>query len=464
MTEFRPQLIYWQFDHGGQNGFADIVLPAEFSHLKSRFWNEPWADRIGLGSLSTGEREKHFARFEPLNGAQPKPLAMRYHGHQFQHYNEDLGDGRGFLFAQAQDPIDLRLLDFGTKGSGQTPYSRAGDGRLTLKGAFREALATEMLESLGVNTSKTFCFFETGERLQRNDEPSPTRAAVLTRLSHGHIRFGTFERLAHLRESDRLRQLVAYSARNYFPALDPDNGVLFFREVLERTARLTAQWMMAGFVHGVLNTDNMNVTGESFDYGPWRFLPTYRPEFTAAYFDHAGLYAYGRQPSAVYWNLDRLALALSTAYDTTSLRAELVRFPDHFQREVLACFFERMGLELPVDLGQAEELFVAGMQLLATTQKPFEDLFFDWYAGRSERAAHWTAATEWQRLLAAMTPCAQSLARLAGGYYRGESPETMLIEEVESLWSEIDRNDNWQPFYDKVARLREKGRGHGFGA
>lgn len=232
MTEFRPQLIYWQFDHGGQNGFADVVLPAAFPHIRPRFWNDPWAARMGLELLSDADREKHFARFEPLNGAQPKPLAMRYHGHQFQHYNEDLGDGRGFLFAQAEDPIDLRLLDFGTKGSGQTPYSRAGDGRLTLKGAFREALATEMLESLGVNTSKTFSFFETGEQLQRNDEPSPTRAAVLTRLSHGHIRFGTFERLAHLRESDRLRQLVAYSVRNYFQALDPDNGVLFFERFL----------------------------------------------------------------------------------------------------------------------------------------------------------------------------------------------------------------------------------------
>jgi len=168
MMELRPQLIYWQFDNGGQNGFADVVLPAEFPHVKPRFWNDPWADRIGLASLSTADREKHFARFVPLSGAQPKPLAMRYHGHQFRHYNEDLGDGRGFLFAQAQDPVDLRLLDFGTKGSGQTPYSRAGDGRLTLKGAFREALATEMLESLGVNTSKTFSFFETDERLQRH--------------------------------------------------------------------------------------------------------------------------------------------------------------------------------------------------------------------------------------------------------------------------------------------------------
>ena len=124
-----------------------------------------------------------------------EPLALRYHGHQFRVYNPDIGDGRGFTFAQLRDDRD-RLLDLGTKGSGQTPYSRHADGRLTLKGGVREVLATEMLEALGVNTSKSFALFETGEALERGDEPSPTRSAVLTRLSHGHIRIGTFQRLA----------------------------------------------------------------------------------------------------------------------------------------------------------------------------------------------------------------------------------------------------------------------------
>ena len=127
--------------------------------------------------------------------AQPSPLALRYHGHQFQHYNPDLGDGRGFLFAQLYDLSDGRLLDLGTKGSGTTPYSRSGDGRLTLKGAVREALATAFLRALGVNTSKTLSIVETGEQLFRGDEPSPTRSAVLVRLSHFHVRFGTFQRL-----------------------------------------------------------------------------------------------------------------------------------------------------------------------------------------------------------------------------------------------------------------------------
>src|SRR6202044_3512540 len=136
------------------------------------------------------------ARFEALPDNQPQPLAMRYHGHQFQTYNPDLGDGRGFLFAQLREAGTGRLLDLATKGSGRTPWSRTADGRLTLKGGVREVLAARMLEALGVYTSKAFALFETGEALMRGDEPSPTRSSVLTRLGHSHIRIGTFQRFA----------------------------------------------------------------------------------------------------------------------------------------------------------------------------------------------------------------------------------------------------------------------------
>src|SRR6185295_8001328 len=138
-----------------------------------------------------------------------------YHGHQFRTYNPDLGDGRGFLFAQLRDDGG-RLLDLATKGSGQTPYSRFGDGRLTLKGGVREVLAAEMLEALGVYTSKAFSLFETGEALTRGDEPSPTRSSVLVRLQHSHIRFGTFQRLATLGLDEQIAKLTDYCLRHYF--------------------------------------------------------------------------------------------------------------------------------------------------------------------------------------------------------------------------------------------------------
>ena len=174
------------------DGFFDPVEVAAFPETRVRFFNRRWAQRVGLGGVDV---PAHFGRFGPLPGNLPQPLALRYHGHQFRVYNPDIGDGRGFLFAQLRDDKS-RLLDLGTKGSGQTPYSRFGDGRLTLKGGVREVLATEMLEALGVNTSKSFALIETGEQLARGDEPSPTRSAVLTRLSHSHVRIGTFQRLA----------------------------------------------------------------------------------------------------------------------------------------------------------------------------------------------------------------------------------------------------------------------------
>ena len=214
-------------------GFADPVRAADFPACTERFWNERAAAEVGL---SDTDRARHFCWFEPLPDNLPEPLALRYHGHQFRSYNPELGDGRGFLFAQLRDG-DGRLLDLGTKGSGQTPWSRFGDGRLTLKGGVREVLATEMLQALGVNTSRSFALFETGESLQRNDEPSPTRSAVLTRLSHSHVRIGTFQRLAFHEEVEGMERLVRYCLEHLFGET-PDGGPLrLFELVVERTAQ-----------------------------------------------------------------------------------------------------------------------------------------------------------------------------------------------------------------------------------
>lgn len=153
--------------------FADPVRPADFPQAILRFRNDRWAARVGLDDPGDAPWVARFGRFEPLPGSLPEPLALRYHGHQFRVYNPDLGDGRGFLYAQLRDLADGRLLDLGTKGSGRTPWSRTADGRLTLKGGVREILATEMLEALGVYTSKTFALVETGEALTRETSPRP---------------------------------------------------------------------------------------------------------------------------------------------------------------------------------------------------------------------------------------------------------------------------------------------------
>ena len=275
--DFRPSLAHAAL--GGD--FYDEVEPAKFPEHILRYRNQRWAERVGLGSLTDGEWLDHFGRFNPLPGGYTPPLALRYHGHQFRVYNPELGDGRGFLFAQMHDLKDGRLLDLGTKGSGRTPWSRTADGRLTLKGGVREILATEMLEALGVDTSKTFSLIETGEELMRGDEPSPTRSSVLVRLSHSHIRIGSFQRLLFLDQHENIQKLLDYTIRTYMPDLWRDapaeRALAFLEDVCRRVAVTGADWMLAGFVHGVLNTDNINLTGESFDYGPWRFLPVLRP-------------------------------------------------------------------------------------------------------------------------------------------------------------------------------------------
>ncbi|MDP3174534.1 MAG: protein adenylyltransferase SelO family protein, partial [Phenylobacterium sp.] len=272
--------------------FADPVAAADFPQTILRFRNDRAAASVGLETLTDAEWVGHFGRFEPLPSNIDPPLAMRYHGHQFRHYNPELGDGRGFLFAQLREAGAGRLLDLGTKGSGQTPWSRTADGRLTLKGGVREVLATALLEALGVPTSRSFSLVETGEDLTRGDEPSPTRSAVLTRLSHSHIRFGTFQRHAFFERADRIEALIDHVITLYYPELagEADRAPALLGAVVAKSARLVARWMAAGFVHGVLNTDNMNINGESFDYGPYRFLPLSDPNFTAAYFDSAGLY------------------------------------------------------------------------------------------------------------------------------------------------------------------------------
>jgi serine/tyrosine/threonine adenylyltransferase len=485
---FRPRTDYFELNqaHPGDavNGFADRVAAADFPQTKLRFWNDRWAQRVGLGELSAAEKIEAFACFRPLAGMQPAPLAMRYHGHQFRHYNANLGDGRGFLFAQCEDSVDHRLLDFGTKGSGQTPWSRAGDGRLTLKGAVREALATEMLEALGVNTSKTFSFFETGELLQRNDEPSPTRSAVLTRLSHGHIRYGTFQRLAVTGQIELMRELVDYSIRVYFPDLvdveSSDRAFGFLERVLEGAADLAASWMMSGFVHGVLNTDNMNITGESFDYGPWRFLPFYDPAFTAAYFDHEGLYSYSRQPEAVYWNLDQLARSLfamapegSESPWQTRFVSILEKFPTVFQACLLRRFYVRLGLSQPADVVVAEEFFVSAFGAMGESKVGFEKFLMDFFGGRRGENTGSSYQTpkcadflhRLGRMLGSgeLRPLPSSLKILNSDYYLNGVPESLLIDEVEAIWAAIEKSDDWSLFESKIAALRVRGRLHGYG-
>ena len=441
--------------------FFDAVQAADFPETRLRFGNDRWAAAVGLGDLTDPAWIAHFGRFQPLPGSLPEPLALRYHGHQFRVYNPDIGDGRGFLFAQLRD-ADGRLLDLGTKGSGQTPYSRFGDGRLTLKGGVREVLATEMLEALGVNTSKTFSLIETGEALHRGDEPSPTRSAVMVRLSHSHIRIGTFQRLAYNKDAGAMARLVNYVLTELYgerPGDDPVPQLLAL--VVPRAARLAASYMAAGFVHGVLNTDNINLTLESFDYGPWRFAKTWDPAFTAAYFDHQGLYAFGRQAQAIHWDIVQLAIALRTLVEADALVPALDSFPAAFEAAFRDAIFARLGI---APRGDAPD-----MALLAKIEAALNDpqaieggmtidrFFFDWRGGRLRDRATRRYDGDAFAPFAMSVGGFDSVASTDHPYWSDAEPCAMPIEEVEAIWAPIADADDWAPFERKVAAIRRMG-------
>ena len=452
---YRPNVIHPKLGPA----FADAVKPAEFPDHTLRHRCDAAARTVGLEGLTNEEWIDHFGRFRPLPDNLPEPLALRYHGHQFRAYNPDIGDGRGFLFAQILDDRG-RTLDLGTKGSGTTPYSRGGDGRLTLKGAVRERLATEMLTALRVPTSRTFSIIETGEALYRNDEPSPTRSAVLVRLQHSHIRIGTFQRLAYEGDADAIQRLVAHCAEHY--GLGDGDPVRFLQAVAGGTARMAAAWWAAGFVHGVLNTDNINVTGESFDYGPWRFLEAHDPTKVAAYFDQTGLYAFARQPEAISWNLERLAECLLFAHEGTrdALIGVLESFPSLFEAALVRRTHERLGL-VPGDDDAARERVRLLYAVMRQTGAPHQATFTTLALGaptdvlaQSRHASIFEGET-WREALAAIRaaePVAVPKAQ------RPIDPVALDYDTVERVWAAVALDDDWEPLERLLRNVGELGR------
>jgi len=457
----QPEQVHLQLDQR----FYRKVAAASFAVQSLRYRNQEAAASIGLDTIDDAAWTTHFAGFQPLEGSLPHPLALCYHGHQFGHYNPDLGDGRGFLFAQLRDDQG-RLMDLGTKGSGTTPFSRTADGRLTLKGAVREILATEMLEALGVNTSRTLSVVETGEALTRHDEPSPTRSAVLVRLSHSHIRIGSFQRLAYMQDFDAIEILARHVARHYYtgvgglPRLDPDAPLdALLPDLLEAAALSIAttvgQWLAAGFVHGVLNTDNFNITGESFDYGPWRFLPHFDPGLVAAYFDQTGRYAYGRQSEAALWAVCRLADSFLPLVDKSKLEARLPLFYPAVEASLAAQIKWRLGVAGVTD-GQDRDAALARAFFTAARDSGygFDQIFHDLYGGAARVDGY--DSPIWHPLLDQLADSKPIRAdALAHPHFRRATAVSLTIDEVEALWDPIASHDDWSALERKIAAIRQ---------
>jgi uncharacterized protein YdiU (UPF0061 family) len=270
--------------------------------------------------------------------------------------------------------------------------------------------------------------------------------AVLTRLSHGHIRIGTFQRLAFFGEVDNLRKLAGYCLDNLYgePGDDP---LRLFDLVSQETAALAASYLAAGFVHGVLNSDNINVTGESFDYGPWRFTPDWDPDFTAAYFDHYGLYSFARQPEAMHWDLAQFAGALSLVAEAPKLSEMLAEWSGRFEKALVEAMLRRLGVD------GDETIAAALIKALASREAPIDRVFFDWRGGRDPGAKSYPSDP-----FRALAKSLEGRSREpAHPYWADPAPCSMHIDEVEAIWAAISDRDDWQPFEDKVRAIRRMG-------
>jgi len=302
---------------------------------------------LDADALASDEGAAIFAGSEAPEGA--APLAQAYAGHQFGGFSPQLGDGRALLIGELIDRNGVRR-DIHLKGSGRTPFSRGGDGKAVLGPVLREYIIGEAMHALGVPTTRALAAVTTGESIIRQ---GPEPGAVLVRVAASHLRVGTFQFFAARGETAKVRQLADYAIRRHFPELaDADDRYLgLLRGVRDRQAALVAQWLSVGFVHGVMNTDNVAISGETLDYGPCAFIDSYDPAAVFSSIDHHGRYAYGNQPAIAQWNLARLAETLLHLIDPEDSEhaiqiatAEVEAFPNIYQDFWLERMRPKLGL------------------------------------------------------------------------------------------------------------------------
>jgi len=335
------------------------------------FWNGDLAASLGIEAASPHELAQAFSGNTLPDDAEP--VAQAYAGHQFGHFSSQLGDGRAHLLGEVVDPKGKRW-DVALKGSGRTPFSRGGDGKAAVGPMLREVLVGEFLHACGIPSTRALAVVATGETVQRE---TLLPGAVLTRVASSHIRVGTFQFFAARGDLERVRMLAEYAIARHDPALAgrEDRYAEFLRAVAGRQAELVARWCHVGFIHGVMNTDNMAVSGESIDFGPCAFLEGFDPAAVFSSIDHGGRYAFGNQPSIAQWNLARLCetflpLLHPDPDRSVALATEIVdAFHDQYRSRFLAEGRRKMGLDSGV-AGDAD-LLDGWLEVLQTESVDF---------------------------------------------------------------------------------------------
>ena len=351
-------------------GFYARVNPTPVRQPDLIAFNEALARDLGINGDDDTTIAKVFAGNQIPDGA--SPLAQLYSGHQFGQYNPQLGDGRAVLLGETVGPDGVRR-DIQLKGSGQTPFSRMGDGRAWIGPVLREYVVSEAMHALGVPTTRALAAVRTGETVVRE---APLPGAVLTRVAKSHLRVGTFQVFAARGDTEALQTLFDYAVDRHYPEVaDP---AAFLDAVMRKQAALVAQWLSLGFIHGVMNTDNCSISGETIDYGPCAFMDSYHPETVFSSIDRFGRYSYAAQADIIVWNMAQLATALLPLMPDPEaavepFTAQIHTMPDMIRHEWLKRFAAKLGISDPV----AEDAKLIGdfLALLQDSQSDFTNSF-----------------------------------------------------------------------------------------
>ncbi|SBO10831.1 hypothetical protein VME0621_02958 [Vibrio mediterranei] len=373
------------------NSFYTQVEPTPLDNPRWVAWNQELAGELGFPELVEDEQALLDVLSGSVSNEHIKPLAMKYAGHQFGIYNPDLGDGRGLLLGEVAGKSG-QTFDLHLKGAGQTPYSRMGDGRAVLRSTIREYLCCEAMAGLGIPTTRALAMMVSDTPVYREQVE---QGALLVRAANTHIRFGHFEHFFYTGQHEQLRLLADKVIEWHFAdCLDADKPyVAFFAEVVRLTAEMIAHWQAKGFAHGVMNTDNMSILGQTFDYGPFGFMDDYEPGYICNHSDYQGRYAFDNQPSIAMWNLTALAHALSPLIDREDLDHGLETFTPILQTEYSRQMRNKFGLSTKqsedgdffnrsFDLMESEKVdytrfFRALSNIDRTGISPVVDLFID---------------------------------------------------------------------------------------
>ncbi len=462
----RQEISGFRFDNSYTRELEGFYVPWKAEQAKEPRllqWNTELANTLGWqADVTTEDLAQVFSGNLPLTGSEP--IAQAYAGHQFGGFSPQLGDGRALLIGEVVNAQQERY-DLAFKGSGPTPFSRGGDGKAAVGPVLREYLIGEFMHAMQIPTTRALAAVATGDKVYRN---GPLPGAVLTRVAASHLRVGTFEFFAARRQVDKLKLLADYTIRRHAPELlEAKNPYLqLLAHVSKSQASLIAKWMSVGFIHGVMNTDNMAISGETIDYGPCAFMEAYRPGTVFSSIDTQGRYAYDQQASIGLWNLTRFAECLlpivhESQHDAAT--AAVTEILEQFAGQFEACWLQEFGRKLGISTPEAEDLDLikAWLDLLAKHQADYTQAWSNlrdvWEGTRSDLTCLLTGTEEgnaWlQRWKSRLTREGRDPQRLSDTLKVANPiyiPRNHLVENA--LTAATEQND-LRPFEELLAAI-----------